>query len=350
VLVAILSAPALAGPAGLGFSRGEHPIDIGSGFRSAERCGSCHETQLEAWSASRHSVAHSNDIYQAGLVDEPSAFCVNCHSPLPEQVDEVLANLRWYAWKDPVERFGAEPERLPERRAGEGVTCAACHVRDGVVLGTGEGLGATHGVRETPELSSPELCAGCHEFRTPIFHGDTWTLTDVPMQSTYSEWQEWGGDQTCQDCHMPDGDHRFRGAHDRDFLVGSLAVEVGGSALTLRSVGVGHSLPTGDLFRNLTVEAHDGHDWAVVHRIGRRFEERRDPQTLGWTKGLVEDSSLRPGERRVVQLPVGTSAWRVRYHFGAEHDERRGLVPLEDLVVVLRAGVIPGPDRRGPDG
>lgn len=341
-LLLILALPATAGPGfDLGFSEGERPLDIGRAFRSAEACADCHEREAEDWAASRHRAAHSNAIYQAGLVDEPSAFCVNCHSPLPGQVDEVLANLGWYFWRNPRSRSGEEPARRPEPRADEGVNCAACHVRDGVILGTGEGLGAPHEVRTVPELASPTLCASCHEFRMPQFEAGGWHLTDQPMQATFSEWQAWGGERTCQDCHMPGGRHTFRGAHDLDFLRDSVGVRVDGDHLEVRSVGVGHHLPTGDLFRNLTVEVRGAEGWRTVHRIGRTFSWEHDPATLAQRKVLAEDTSLRPGEVRRLPVPADARAWRIRFHYGAEHDEHRGLVPLDALIVTLREGALP---------
>lgn len=336
-ILLVLAVPATAGRGlDLGFSEGERPVDIGRAFRSAEACADCHEREAEDWAGSRHRMAHSNAIYQAGLVDEPSAFCVNCHSPLPEQVDEVMANLDWYLWRNPRTRSGEAPARRPEARADEGVTCAACHVRDGVILGTGEGLGAPHAVRQVPELASPALCASCHEFRMPAFEAGGWHLTDQPMQATWSEWQAWGGEETCQDCHMPAGRHTFRGAHDVDFLRESLDIRQRGDVLELRSVGVGHHLPTGDLFRNLTVEASGDGGWQTLHRIGRSFSWEQDPVSLEQRKVLAADTSLRPGEVRRVRLPADAVRWRVRFHYGAEHDEHRGLVPAESLIVTLR--------------
>ena len=185
-------------------------------------------------------------------------------------------------------------------------------------------------------------------------------MTDLPMQRTYSEWlayRDAGGRATCQSCHMPGGDHTMRGAHDVELLRGSLAVtasdDARGAQLTLASVGVGHAFPTGDLFRHLTVEVRpagdprvrDGEDaWRVVDRMGRTFETRLDGRTLQAYKVETADTVLVPGVPRVVRLPStrGELLWRVRYHYGSERDERRGLVPADALFVTLASGIVPG--------
>lgn len=54
------------------------------------------------------------------------------------------------------------------------------------------------------------------------------------------------------------------------------------------------------------------------------------------SKRLLENSALRPGERREVKGEG--ERWRLRYHYGSGADEAAGRVPLEDLVVTLREG------------
>ena len=139
------------------------------------------------------------------------------------------------------------------------------------------------------------------------------------MQSTYSEWVAYrraGGAETCQGCHMPQGRHVMSGAHDVELLRGALAVAVSDGALTVTSVGVGHSFPTGDVFRHLTVEVREDGGapgaWRVVARLGRRFDTRLDGETLLARKVETADTSLRPGEARVVRLPAAAKSWRVR--------------------------------------
>ena len=99
---------------------------------------------------------------------------------------------------------------------------------------------------------------------------------------------------------MPEGSHEFHGANHRPLLKKSIHVQVsknGGEALfILESIGVGHHLPSGDLFRHLTLDLFVDNQWTEVAYIGRTF-------ALQWEddrayKRLASDTALRPGEKR----------------------------------------------------
>jgi hypothetical protein len=290
----------------------------------AQACGDCHGVAFESWRTSAHALAASNPIYQAGFRVEPRRFCVNCHTSAAS-------------------------------RAEEGIACLSCHAaREGRSPAGGHAVA----LRGRAELRDPALCRDCHEFATPAFEGGTMRMTNLPMQRTYSEWlayRDAGGAETCQSCHMPGGDHTMRGAHDLELLRGSLAVtasvDARGVRLTLASVGVGHAFPSGDLFRHLTVEVRPGGEpgeskgeeaWQVVDRIGRTFETQLDGGALQAYKVETANTVLVPGVPRVLRLPPprGELSWRVRYHYGSERDERRGLVPAEALFVTLATGTV----------
>lgn len=104
----------------------------------------------------------------------------------------------------------------------------------------------------------------------------------------------------------------------------------------MQSVGVGHSFPTGDLFRNLTLEV-DRDGWTVVHRIGREFSVTVDPETGEMGKRLVRDTSLKPGVPQRIQTPPG-ERWQVRFHYGSEFDEKRATLQEDELYVVIAQG------------
>ncbi|MFT5685737.1 MAG: hypothetical protein ACI8RZ_006691 [Myxococcota bacterium] len=349
-MLAVLIAAALAeDPADWGFSDHLAPLTLRDGEPlriASEGCASCHHQQHADWFASRHRSAWTNDVYQTGYLVEQKNFCVYCHAPLAEQTAEVLANRAWYAAQHP--RVNAElPEKKPEPHAAEGVSCATCHWREGSLVGPGNGEGAAHPVESDPGLRTSEFCAGCHEFFMPEGHAGTVSFTDVPMQHTFTEWQQWsartGEDRTCQSCHMPDGRHLFRGAHDVAYLQSSVSVDAwradGAVVFCLESVDVGHHLPTGDLFRHLTLEVDDGDGWRTIHRIGRAYEIAIDSKTGDISKQLSADTALRPGEPVEVTVPAA-NAWRLRYHYASAEDEVRGLLPREALIVTLLEGVL----------
>ena len=312
----------------------------------AEQCGWCHTEEYAEWSASRHRTSWTNATLQAGYIVEPQDFCVYCHAPLAEQTAEVLANRAWYRAQHPRTPAAPVPARLAEPYAAEGVTCVACHWRAGQLHGPTGPEDAAHPVSAAAELRDAAFCAGCHEFNMPEGHDGTVSFTDEPMQKTYSEWQAWGGPETCQDCHMPGGAHTFRGANDRALLEASVDVAAvrtpEGLLLCLESVGVGHHLPTGDLFRRLSLQVDRGAGFETVLELGRTFQLVADAQTGEIHKVLQADTALRPGEPREVLVPLddagGAVQWRLRYHYGSAQDEALGLVAREALVVTLAEG------------
>ena len=322
----------------LGFSKGEQPLRTGSATTMLDErlCAQCHHEQAEQWAGSRHALAWTNAIFQEGFFREPLGICIHCHAPLSEQKAEILSNLDWYRDRGPHGSGDALLRtRGPEPLAEQGIGCAVCHVRDGAVLVPEAVPDAPHPTRVTPELSSDTVCQGCHEFS---LHDADFRPTDVPMQSTWSEWRRWvaeGGTARCQDCHMPERSHRVRGAHDLDWLAASVQVELEGGLYTISTVGTGHDLPTGDLFRHMTLEERRGGTWVELAWLGRRYAVTTDAAGRP-SKRLVSDTALHPGERRTVQGQGGR--WRLQYHFGSAADEALGRLPLEDIVVTLHEG------------
>jgi hypothetical protein len=309
---------------------------------TASECGACHPRQLAGWSRSGHHEAWIKPLFRAGFAAEPRPWCAWCHAPLPEMRAEVAANRDWYRWQDPrAARFGPEPVREDEPAAQDGVSCVACHQPDGGPVRTpSEARGAPHDARRDEALVDGTACRACHEFPMPAWDAGGMRFTDLPMQSTWSEWTAWrdgGGVGTCVSCHLPDGDHDVRGASDRDWLRRSVAVAVLREGdrvrLEVRSIGVGHRLPSGDLFRHLTVEVDDGGGWRVVGRIGREFA------LDGVTKVPVADTTLAPGVPFAVEVDAGRPvAWRLVWHDGADHDEERGWVDPASIVAVIASG------------
>jgi len=55
---------------------------------------------------------------------------------------------------------------------------------------------------------------------------------------------------------------------------------------------------------------------------------------------------------RVVRLPgsAGALVWRVRYHYGSERDEKRGLVSADALFATLATGTVPGARQAAGEG
>ncbi len=275
-----------------------------AGAQASTDCVACHRQEAADWETTRHKMAFTNSIFLQGLVAEPHARCVHCHAPMVEQPKEV---------RQLVTTRAAPAGSL----AHEGISCVTCHVLGSTEVDT-RGHPAT--------VEAPLGCATCHEFQAHEVSDGQTRIIDEPMQTTGSEWKRWGGAQTCEGCHMPGGSHAMKGAFDLPWLRGSVQVDVVGRVAVIRSIGVGHAFPTGDVFRHLVLWADD----IEVARFGKTFRLEAGPDGKLHQR-LKSDSSLQPGVPVRVALPTGTRKIRLTYHY----TEERSPLPRDDTVVVL---------------
>jgi hypothetical protein len=232
---------------------------------SAQGCNACHREVHDQWAESGHASAAAGALYRASVAalgDPP--LCRDCHLPLLQQRPE--------APRGP----GALPAGpAPENPAWsatlmtEGVTCAACHIREGTVLGPRDlpASAAPHPVRREPALQGVEACETCHQRALA-------GAESTPFLDTVGEWRRsaWGqAGIPCQDCHMPRisgavaanryaaySSHRELGDREPSGVARALTLELSlrtasvrrGESLrataTLSNSGAGHSVPTGD--------------------------------------------------------------------------------------------------------
>lgn len=224
-----------------------------------EACGTCHPAQLADWRTSWHAAATGPGV--AGqLVEmierEPTTAlgCLGCHAPLAEQA--------------PLIRVGGALERNPAFDAAlltKGLACAGCHVRgherfgpprrDGSVASAAPRATLPHGgATRTRAFLASEFCRGCHQFEP-----DGLKLDGKLLENTYEEWRASAFSRRgvqCQDCHMPDRRHLWRGIHDVEMVRSGLTITVRGGAaryragdtarlaLSVESTRVGHAFPT----------------------------------------------------------------------------------------------------------
>ena len=283
-----------------GFSQGLAPIPSNTldDDDAAETCAACHEQEYREWQKSRHSQAWNNEVFQEGFDREPMLFCVHCHAPTSDQ-----------------------PQQLRQGRGSienEGVSCRVCHVRDQMIITDGDS-GGFHDAVAVSELSTSRFCANCHEFNAVHESMRSLSRTSVPMQTTYSEWlryRELGGEETCQSCHMPGGSHEFPGIHGRKLGGDAIHIEIekadGGASLILRNVGAGHAIPTGDVFRMLTLEVEQaGGKWMTLTKFRKRYDVHVNGEVT--RQFIAEDNRLFPGMDKRVDLPGDATAYRLRF-------------------------------------
>jgi len=280
-----------------------------------ESCGTCHPAQYADWRTSWHAAATGPGV--AGQLvemlesDPGSALgCLGCHAPLAEQ--SPLARNAGRLVPNPVFDPALHHEGLP---------CAGCHVRghqrfgpprrDGSLASVAPRETLPHGgVTRTPAFLSASFCRGCHQFGT-----DGTTLNGKPLENTYREWEvsrfAREGVQ-CQDCHMPDRRHLWRGIHDSEMVRSGLSIEVASPrgrvgagdvvsvTLTVRSVRVGHAFPT-YVTPKVVLRAE------LVAATGELIEGSREERVIAREIALdlsreISDTRLLPGQSATLRF------------------------------------------------
>ncbi|MGB0591093.1 MAG: hypothetical protein ACPGU1_15565 [Myxococcota bacterium] len=299
------------------------PVD-GVGSLSATACGGCHVTIAEEWRGTGHGRATTDPLYVADLeANGAPYFCDHCHAPLVEQRTETTSGL-WAVWPTLTPRTAPNPRHVEGLRH-EGVTCVACHQRDGAIVGTFETALAPHPVTVNKALGTEATCRPCHSMDLQALG----TL-DRPLMDTFAEWETYraaGGDKNCVDCHMPAvadrpaargapprpaHSHALRGPYEIDFVREGAQVEdlalsadaATGAQATLTLInGTGHRMPTAEPHRALHVvlEAVDG-TGALLAEDRQVLQRVVDLHTLVEVPG--SDTSLLPRERRPMTLEI----------------------------------------------
>lgn len=282
------------------------PLAPGLASASAQACNACHWEAHDGWSGSAHAAAHEDSAFRAAVATVGTPACQGCHQPLSVQYPA----LTHFDVGDPNRPLSAPNPVWDATLAAEGVTCVACHLRDGVILAPRPPRGpAPHPIRVAEQLGASETCAGCHQL--------SWPGEDKPFYDTWGEWsrspQAAVGIQ-CQDCHMAPGagrdavpDHSLDASFGRGlslhvqpstdvFVRGGPAL---GVTLTARNTGAGHSLPTGSPWGSVRITARWVREvkpgvWepqgAPFHaELARRFEPTPPYRTLS-------DTRLAPGQ------------------------------------------------------
>lgn len=326
-------------------------IPAGLESLKAESCGQCHQAIYNEWKTSVHSQGYTDPFFHAYWnKDKHSWVCLNCHAPLENQqptlIQEIPRNRVEKAHQETNLQFDPEYQK-------EGITCAACHVRDGVILGPFEDSAAPHPTKFDPNFRTAQVCYRCHN----VVSGPA-QFYNVGPCGTYAEYEgkffmkERGF--ICQSCHMPEIErpvategpirrgrqHLWRGGHDPDMVRRAVAVQVTAEpsepkpgdqvkiTLTLINAGAGHKLPTGDPDRHFTVE------FFIEDRNHQTLESQTD--TMGrwimWQPAIVElyDNRLMPLASRdytfTYRLPKDVEGLRlktrVRYHIQSERQHQ----------------------------
>jgi len=306
----------------------------------AESCGTCHREIYEEWKTSIHSRAYEDPFFQAYWKRDRNIWvCLNCHTPLENQQPTLIKEIPRGRVEKAIQL--PNPHYDPEYQK-EAITCAACHVREGVIMGPFDDSVAPHPTKFDPSFRTAQVCSRCHN----VVSGPA-QLYRVGPCGTYAEYegkffmQERG--MICQSCHMPEVErpvanggpirqgrrHVWRGGHDPEMIKRAVAVQVKSHpvtpkageqvrfTLTLINAGAGHKIPTGDPDRHFTVE------FSVQDQQGKILDRQTD--TMGrwilWQPAIVElyDNRL---------LPLASRDYTFSYRLPTE----QGKVTMKALV------------------
>lgn len=250
------------------------PVKVpqGLGSISAEECAICHEEIAKEWKTSIHADAWTDPYFQVDFeFDGSQQICLNCHTPLENQQENLVVGFRDSGKFDPILKPNPNFDKALQH---EGVTCAVCHIENGVILGPYDIETDAHPVRQDSRFTDGRgVCERCHmvvNTRRDVF-------LKLPPCGNFAEIEEAGKKINCVKCHMPaversmaigapvrkGGRHLFRGGHDPDMVKKAVKVELREESVTGKSkkiytvsitnVGTEHRLPTGTPDRHLKV-------------------------------------------------------------------------------------------------
>ena len=318
-------------------------VPAGLDSLKAEACGRCHQAIYEEWKTSMHAQAYTDPFFQAyWKKDDKVWVCLNCHTPLENQQPTLIQHIP----NNRVEKaIQVDNPMYDPAYQKEGVTCAACHVRNGMIVGPFDDSAAPHPTEYDPAFRTTALCYRCHN----VVSGPL-QFYHVGPCGTYPEYEgeffmkERG--YTCQTCHMPEVSrpvaaggpirqgrrHIWRGGHDPEMVKRAVAIQVQADppaphpgdtvnlTLTLINAGAGHKIPTGDPDRHFTVK------FLVRDKAGHVVEQQTEAmgRWILWQPLIVElyDNRLLPLASRdyqfSYQIPQGQEDLvieaQVRYH------------------------------------
>lgn len=329
----------------------EPAVVTGLGPARAALCAACHTEIGAEWAGSQMAHAWTDPVFQGDFAANNELYaCLYCHTPLYEQQPERIDGIGQLS---PITGRGSPNPSFNAEFRAEGVTCAACHVREGSVHGPHDITDpAPHPITAVPDFASEARCEPCHQLAAPPL-----SRLDRPIADTHQEWARWkaqtGRSETCADCHMPavtrplvaggiprlGKQHLFIGAWDDAFMRSSLGLRLGARGTVTLTNFAGHNLPTAEPGRavEVTVEALAN---GVIVATDTLWIERVVKQP-----NLVDlgDTTLLPAESRswtphlVAREPPDTVQARVVFHRLRNLPELIPLAPAPDQVVLIEA-------------
>lgn len=222
-------------------------------------CGTCHSNQWNKWKNSFHAKSIGNGfLWQKEILSRKEwDNCLNCHSPLPET--KAILSETYQTREVSV----SQKNHFPNGINNPSIQCASCHIRKEMVYGPPSRYGSLrnqdqylnslphNGFKVQNEFTTSEFCKSCHESPSSGV-----SINGKRLMETYMEWGNSSfakqGIQ-CQNCHMPDREHSWKGIHDEDFVRKAIETDwkierTKSGELYVRaefkSIAIGHKFPT----------------------------------------------------------------------------------------------------------
>lgn len=331
------------------------------GKLSAKECATCHQDFYDEWQTTIHSKAWTEPYFQVDWkFDGSQHSCRLCHTPLDRQQPEKVLGYRDTDKWDPIVEHN--PDFDPKLQH-EGVTCAACHYRDGKIVGVLGNTNAPHPVKKLDDAN--QVCVRCH-----IVEGDKWdtffrfppcgTVAEIkssrsqfpteddlsllkqlqsPLSNNQITIKGHSGERDmsdssslgCVECHMPllkralvkggevreTRQHLWRGGHDPGMVKKALTIKFSELnlinknssnkgkrqfTLTIENTGAAHYVPTGTPDRHLTVLLR------VLDTNGNVLDENNKTikRTVMWRPFIVDlkDTRLPRWQPRSYQIEI----------------------------------------------
>lgn len=245
---------------------------------------------------------------------ESARACLDCHAPLAEQSPE-------------------HPDFDASLQA-QGLVCAACHLRghqrfgpprrDGSRTGPARESLPHNGVTRTSAFLRSEFCGSCHQFAP-----DGFALNGKLLENTLAEWRASPAARQglqCQDCHMPDRRHLWRGIHDSEMVRSGVEISMTTdrpryrpgdqvrATLTVTSRRVGHYFPT-YVTPRVIVRAE------LLDAQGQSVPGGREERAIGREVSLdlsreIADTRIPPGGRFTLSYRRQLDRSGLRLHVG----------------------------------
>ncbi len=354
-----IAALVLGAPPALFSEGGQVPIPIsatpkGVADQSARACAGCHAEIYEQWKGSMHSAAWNDSQFQElWRSNQREARCLNCHSPMAAQ--------------QPMLASKPNPGFQPTLQS-EGVSCAACHIRDGRIVGAGTSKGPSeHPITRVEALSATDACSGCHQMAIP---GRKKGLYDTVREWRATEHARKGG--ACRDCHMPlragnvatevfrpYRSHAFDGSHSDALLQRALTVtllldkpgyrpgEDVNATVSVRNTGAAHHVPSGDPLHQIRMvvgladsrgEFLEKKETMFARKMVRRppYKERVDTRIEAGGGRKIKFSARYPGGAGEHYVIIQLS-----YHLMPPEQARELGIPEEVTARVFDSQIIP---------